>query len=200
MIRQERAGRRMVVLSLVASGLGLVYALYRGYYALGGRVGMQGVPASYSQWTFINGFAAVAILIAAAVPIVALPFWGHRVVRPVLLVLFSIAAVGLTMHGVIDETQRILHLTGLAGRFHMQLHLAGWRSIDMRTADLQDIFWNEPWFLALGLVCGGVVWTALIERRRARRWWLAGALAATAVCIAFGLLAAAGVVGRVVVF
>ena len=41
--------RRVVVLGLVASGLGLAYALYRGYYALGGTAGMFGVPESQAQ-------------------------------------------------------------------------------------------------------------------------------------------------------
>lgn len=197
--RGNSACRRIVALSVLASGLGLAYAVYRGYYALGGRVGMPGIPASDAQWTFINGVGAIAILIAAAVPIVALPFWGHRGVRPVSLSLFSMAAVGLTMHGLIDETQRILHLAGLAGMLGIEVRLAGWRSVDMRAADLQDILLNEPWFLALGLACGAIVWTAL-GPGPVRAWWLAGALAATALCIAFGLLAAAGVIGRVIVF
>lgn len=199
-MREDGGGTAAVrVLSLLASGLGLLYAVYRGYYALGGTVGMPGVPTSHAQWIFLNAFAAVVILAGAAVPLVALPLWRRRVARPVLLTLFSVAAVGLVMHGLIDETQRILHLAGLAGRFHIVVHLAGWDAIDMRVADLQDILFNEPWFLALGLVCGAIVWTVL-GRRPARDWWLMGAIAATAVCVVFGLLSAAGVIGRAIVY
>lgn len=191
--------RSVTVLSFVACGLGLLYASYRGYYALGGTAGMFGVPESQAQWTFLNGFAAIGLLVAAAVPIVALPLWDRRVARPILLTLFTIAAVGLVMHGLIDETQRILHLAGLADRFHIQIRVTGFRSRDMRVSDLQDIFLNEPWFLAEGVVCGSLVWLAL-RARAARAWWLAGAAFATAVCVAFGLLSAAGVIGRSVVF
>ena len=201
--RLEEVGRRprrpLVVLSLVACGLALAYASYRGYYALGGTAGMFGVPESHAQWTFLNGFAAVALLVAAAVPLVALPLWHRRVARPILLTLFTVAAVGFVMHGLIDETQRVLHLAGLADRFHIQVRLAGLRSVDMRAADVQDIFLNEPWFLAQGVVCGALVWSVL-RSRAARAWWVAGAAFATAVCTVFGLLSAAGVVGRSVVF
>lgn len=69
----------------------------------------------------------------------------------------------------------------------------------MRASDLQDIFLNEPWFLAEGVVCGALVWSAL-RGRAARTWWLAGATFATGVCTVFGLLSAAGVVGRSIVF
>jgi hypothetical protein len=193
------ASRRVVVLSLVASGLGVAYAIYRGYYALGGTAGMFGVPESQAQWRFLNGFAAVLLLVGAAVPIVALPLWDRRVARPVLLTLFTVAAVGLLMHGLIDETQRILHLAGLADRFHIEVRLAGLRAVDIRASDLQDILLNEPWFLAEGLVCGAIVW-AVLRGRAVRRWWLAGAALATAVCTAFGLLSVTGVIGRTVVF
>ncbi len=191
--------RPVVVLSLVACGLGLAYASYRGYYALGGSAGMFGVPESQAQWAFLNGFAAVSLLVASAVPIVALPLWNRRVARPVLLTLFTVAAVGLVMHGLIDETQRLLHLAGLADRFHIQVRLAGWRSVDMRASDLQDILLNEPWFLAQGLVCGALVWVVL-HGQAARTSWLAGAAFATAVCTIFGVLSTMGVVGRSIVF
>ena len=198
-VEARPASRRVIVLSLVACGLGLTYALYRGYYALGGTAGMFGVPESQDQWRSLNAFAAVGLLVAAAVPVVALPLWHRRVARPVLLTLFTVAAVGLVMHGLIDETQRILHLAGLADRLHIDVRLTGLRAVDMRASDLQDILLNEPWFLAEGLVCGGIVWSVL-RRRAVRRWWLAGAVLATAVCVGFGMLTATGVIGRTVVF
>ena len=190
--------RPVVVLSLVGCGLGLAYVSYRGYYALGGTAGMFGVPESQAQWAFLNAFAAVGLLVASAVPIVALPLWDRRVARPILLTLFTVAAVGLVMHALIDETQRLLHLAGLADRFHIHVRLAGWRSVDMRASDVQDILLNEPWFLGQGLVCGALVWVVL--HRRARTWWLAGAAFATAVCTTVGVLSTMGVVGRWIVF
>lgn len=193
------SSRSVVVLSLVACALGVAYASYRGYYALGGSAGMFGVPEDSARWTFINGFAAVALLVGAAVPIAALPHWNRRLVRPILLTLFTLAAVGLAMHALIDEIQRILHLAGLADAFHIQIRLVGWRLVDMRASDLQDILLNEPWFLAEGVVCGALVWVAL-HGRAARLWWLASALAATAACTAVGMLSVTGAIGRVVVF
>ena len=41
-------------LRLIAGGWALLYAAYRGYYALGGTAGMFGTPVSFSQWRFIN--------------------------------------------------------------------------------------------------------------------------------------------------
>lgn len=195
----HRLPRPVTVLSFVVCGLSLFYGSYRGYYALGGTAGMFGVPESRAQWMFLNGFAAVVLLVAAAVPIVALPLWSRRVARPILLTLFTVAAVGLVMHGVVDETQRILHLAGLADRFHIQIRVIGFRSRDMRVSDLQEILFNEPWFLAQGVLCGSLVWL-MLRGRTARIWWVAGAAVATAVCVAFALLSAAGVVGRAIVF
>ena len=170
---RHRPFRPVTVLSFVACGLGLLYASYRGYYALGGTAGMFGVPESQAQWAFLNGFAASVLLVAAAVPIVALPLWNRRVARPILLTLFTVAAVGLVMHGLVDETQRILHLAGLAERFHIQIRVVGFRSTDMRVSDLQDILLNEPWFLAEGVVAGSLVWLVL-RGRTARTWWGGG--------------------------
>jgi hypothetical protein len=189
----------LLPLSLVASGLGLVYSLYRGYYALGGTLGMIGVPAPSTPWRLINGVAAIGLLVAAAVPLVAIPLWRRPVARPILIALFSIAAVGLVMHGLIDETQRTLHLLGLAERLHIDVRLAGWRSVDLRAADLQDVFLNEPWFILEGLACGALVWVSL-RARAARRWWLAAVLVATAALTAMGLLTVTGVRPRTIVF
>jgi hypothetical protein len=41
---------RLLAVSLVAAGWGLWYALYRGYYGLGGTVGMIGTPTSETEW------------------------------------------------------------------------------------------------------------------------------------------------------
>ena len=41
-------------LAYAACGWALLYAAYRGYYALGGTVGMFGTPVSMSQWRLIS--------------------------------------------------------------------------------------------------------------------------------------------------
>jgi hypothetical protein len=41
---------RLLAVSLVAAGWGLWYALYRGYYGLGGTVGMIGTHTSETEW------------------------------------------------------------------------------------------------------------------------------------------------------
>ncbi|HEX4214472.1 MAG TPA: hypothetical protein VIA06_14245 [Candidatus Dormibacteraeota bacterium] len=191
--------RTRTALSIVASGLGLLYGAYRGYYALGATAGMIGVPSSRPEWLLINRVGAAALLLAALVPLIALPLWERRPARWVLLTLFSIAAVGLSMHALIDETQRLLDLAGLAGRLHINPYrFGGWRSVDVRAGDLQDILLNEPWFLIEGLTCGALVLSEL-GRRVIRVRWLAGAGAATLVCTVFGLLSATGVIGSAVI-
>lgn len=178
------------------------YALYRGYYALGGTAGMFGSPASHQQWLLINAFAAVAIGIAAAVPLAALPLSRWRYLRLALLVLFSLAAVGLVMHALIDEVQRALSLSGLAARWHLDLtasSMAGWQWKDQRVADLQDALVNEPWFLLEGVLCGAVVWIAL-GAGAVRRWWLVGALLAVLALTGFGVISAVGITGRAIIF
>lgn len=187
---------------VLVSALALLYATYRGYYALGGTAGTFGEPASHSQWLEINAFAAIALLVAAAVPLAALALWRWRYARLLALALFSVAAVGLVMHGLIDEIQRVLSLSGLAGRWHLTLtaeSMQGWIWKDQHRADLQDALFNEPWFLVEGLLCGAVVCLAL-RSRRARRRWVAAAAVAVLAFTAYGVLAAVGIVGRSIVF
>lgn len=81
---------RPVAVSLVTSGWGLLYALYRGYYGLGGTAGMVGEPASQAQWRAINLAAAAVLLAAVVLPVAALPVWR----RPVLVGVCWVAAVG----------------------------------------------------------------------------------------------------------
>lgn len=191
--------RGRTILMLSTSGLGLLYGAYRGYYALGGTAGMIGVPSSHAEWLLVNGAGAIAILLAALVPLVAIVLWNRRWARWVLLALFTVAAVGLTMHALIDEAQRLLDLAGLGGRLHIDPYrFGGWRSVDVRLGDLEDILLNEPWFLLEGLLCAAAVLTAL-RSRPSRYRWLAGAGMATAVCVVFGLLSATGVIGSAVI-
>lgn len=192
----------LVVLCVLVSVCAILYASYRAYYALGGTVGMFGQPASMSQWRAVNAFGAIAISLAAIVPLAALPLSRWPQARLVLLVLFSLAAVGLVMHGLIDEGQRALSLSGLASRWHLALpalSTTGWIQKDQRTADLQDVFLNEPWFLVEGLLCGAIVWRAL-GPGAVRRRWLAGAIAAVLALTAYGMLSSVGLVGRTIVF
>jgi hypothetical protein len=60
---------------------------YRGYYALGGTVGMFGTPVSMSQWRLINAEGAAIILIAAVLPIATFPLWQRQQAPLVLLAL-----------------------------------------------------------------------------------------------------------------
>jgi hypothetical protein len=204
-VARERPGwldsTPLVRVCVAASVWGVAYGAYRGYYALGGTLGMVGAYSSPAVWRSINAAGAAALLVAAAVPVAALWLSRRRVARAVLLVLFSIAAVGLVMHALIDEVQRLLSLTGLAARWHLSLpatSTAGWLWKDQHASDLQDVLLNEPWFLVEGLLCATVVWLALGPGTTRRRW-LAGSLVAVAACVAFGLLTALGVVPRAIV-
>ena len=55
-----------VTLSRVAAAWALGYALYRGYYALGGTWAILGIPVSHAQWIRINAIAAGMLLVAAS--------------------------------------------------------------------------------------------------------------------------------------
>lgn len=193
---------RILTACLAVSVGAVAYGLYRGYYALGGTAGQFGAPASPTQWLALNAFAAVALLAAAAVPLLTCVLWRWRAARVTLLVLFSMAAVGLAMHALTDEIQRALSLTGLAARWHVALpadSMAGWRWKDQRAADLQDALLNEPWFLAEGILCGCLVRLAL-ENPRRRRWWTVAAVLAVLGMTAYGVLTSVGAVSRAIVF
>lgn len=185
----------LVRVSLLAGGWGLGYALYRGYYALGGTAGLPGTLAQPGLFRFINAVAAVILLVAAVLPVALLPLWSRRAARPVLLGLCWAVAVGCVMHALIDEAQRALSLAGL---LRIDYPATVWASVDRRAADIQDMVWNEPWFLLEGLAWGALGWLGLGPGRR-RRWWVASAVAAVAILTAVGLLSATGVIGKVVV-
>jgi hypothetical protein len=101
----------------------LFYALYRGYYALGGTFGMPGIPLSESQWRRVNAIGAVIILAGAIVPIAVLRAWRRRRARTLLLALCWIVTVGCVMHAFVDIAERVLTVagllsaTGVIGRF-----------------------------------------------------------------------------------
>jgi hypothetical protein len=180
--------------SRLAAAWALLYALYRGYYALGGTVGMFGVPASESQWRLINAVGAAILLVGAAAPLVLLRWWRRPRLRTLLLTLCWLVTVGCVMHALIDATQRASSLAGL-----LTMHPPFWASIDQRRSDLQDLLWNEPWFLVEGLLWGAIAWTAGLHRSRRRLAWVTSALTAIAMLTVVGLLSAFGVIGKLIV-
>ena len=180
--------------SLLAAGWAFCYAMYRAHYALGGTFGMFGVPVSNDEWRRINAIGAVIIFIGAILPLVMLRGWRRPRVRQVLLALCWIVAVGCVMHALVDIGQRLLSLAG-----KLTVRLPFWKSIDRRAADLQDLFFNEPWFLVEGMLWGAIAWTAGLDRSPRRWWWVGSAGVAVAVLTVVGLLSATGVIGRFIV-
>jgi hypothetical protein len=187
--------RRLASVSIAVAVWGLGYALYRGYYALGGTLLLPGTPADPTQFRLINAAAVAVLAIAAVLPIAMLPLWRRPRARPVLLVVCWLVAVGCSMHALIDSVQRVLSLAGL---LRIEYSAAVWASINHRAADLQDLFFNEPWFLLEGLGYAALAWIALGPSRR-RRWWVGSAIAATSVLTVIGLLSATGVIGKVII-
>ncbi len=180
-----------VRLVAVLSVWGLWYAAYRAYYAVGGTVGRTGTPVSESQFRTVNAVGATIILVAAVLPWLVL-MWGR--LRRVMPVLGWVTAVGCCMHAVVDWTLRVLSLTGV---HHTHLPADVWVSYDRRVADLQDVFFNEPWFFVEGLL-----WAALtlsLVRRARRRAWTVSAVAGVAVLAATGILSGLGVIGSFIV-
>lgn len=167
------------------------YAGYRAYYALGGDVGMIGVPASESDFRAVN--AAGAAIIAAA-GVLALLAVRVRAVKQTLPVLGWIGAVGCCMHALVDMTLCVLSLTGVHA---MERPADFWLRVDHRTADLQDLLLNEPWFLVEGLLWGalGLAHVAHVRRRA----WLTTAAAAVVLLTVVGILSGLDVIGSFVV-
>ena len=185
--------RLRIRLGYAAGIWALFYAAYRAYYALGGDIGRFGTPVSESQWRHINGVGALLLVMAAIVAFATTRLWGRPKARMALLTFAWVAFVGCVMHGLIDESIRLL---SMAGVIHMEFPF--WASIDRRAANLQNIFFNEPWFLIEGLLWGALGWTGLTSDR-ARRWWLRSALIAIAIFTADGLLTEFGVFGKVII-
>ena len=184
----------LVTASLVTSGWVLIYALYRGYYAVGGTAGMIGTFKSASEWRALNLAGAVVLLAVAVLPAAMLPLWRLPALRHVLLGLCWVLAVGFLMHALVQDVQRVLSLTG---HLHVS-YPAQWKTLNRHAADIQDLAFNETWFLVSGLLWGVVGWIGL-GRSRARRWWVWSALAAIAALTALGLVTASGLIGRSVI-
>jgi hypothetical protein len=186
-----RAVRR---LGRVTALWSLGYGLYRSYYALGGTLGMPGTPVSLAQWRRINAVGGVVLLLTAALAIVVADAWTRRRARPSLLVLCWVVTVACVSHALIDVGQRIASLLGA-----LTIAYPFWQTIDRRTADLQDLLFNEPWFFVEGLLWAAIAWTAALRASPRRRWWVGSAVAATIASTIVGLLSAFGIIGRVIV-
>jgi hypothetical protein len=187
--------RRLASVSIAVAIWGLGYALYRGYYALGGTLRLPGTLADPSQFRLINAAAVAILAVASVLPIAMLPLWRRPRVRPVLLAVCWLVAVACTMHALIDSIERVLSLAGL---LRIEYPSTIWATIDRRSADLQDLFFNEPWFLLEGLGYAALGWIVLGPGRH-RRWWIGSAIAATLVLTVLGLLSATGVIGKVII-
>jgi hypothetical protein len=186
----ESATRRTVSWQRLAVALAtwsFAYASYRAYYAAGGQIGLPGEPFSSAQYRAINAVGAAIILVAGAVPLIAL---NVHAVRRALPVLCWIAAVGCCMHALVDITLRVFSLTGV---HPTQLPASVWRWFDRRAADLQDVLLNEPWFFI-----EGVLWAALgvaIVHQSRRRAWMVSAVIVCLLLTAVGVLSGLGIIG-----
>lgn len=172
----------------------LCYALYRSYYAIGGTIGIPGTPHSMAEWRRINAIAAVILFATSALAIVLVKAWAHRRARPFLLALCWVIAVACVSHALINIGQRIASLSGA-----LVISYPFWQTIDRRAADLQDLFFNEPWFLIEGLLWAAIAWVGGLRESRRRLWWVGSAVAATGVATMLGLLSAFGVIGRMII-
>lgn len=180
--------------SRFAAAWALGYALYRAYYALGGTFGMFGTPVLLEQFRRINAIAAVMLFVTALLPLALVNAWDSRRARPFLLALSWVIAVGCVSHASIGLVQRVASLTGV-----LTISYPFWRVIDTRQADLQALFFNEPWFLIQGLAWAAIAWGGALRVSPRRWWWIGSALAATAVLTVVGLLSAFGVIGQWIV-
>jgi Protein of unknown function (DUF3995) len=186
---------RLIVVSVLASGCAVAYAIYRGYYAAGGTVGMIGVPKSESEFRLVNLAAVGVLLVAAVLPVAALPLWRRPRPGRVLLAVCWVVAVGCVMHALIDDVQRVVSLAG--GR-DVAYPASLWVSVDRRTADIQDLAFNEVFFLVEGLLWAVLAWIGLGNATSRRRWVGTAAVVAAALTVV-GLLSAFGVIGRAIV-
>jgi hypothetical protein len=180
--------------SWIAAGWALFYALYRAYYAAGGRIGMFGTPVSEHDWRMVNAKGAVILAFVAVLPVAILPLWERPRARRWLLSLSWLMAVGGVVHALVGMTQRI---ASLSGSYVMPLPF--WTTVDRRASDLQALLFNEPWFLIEGLLWVAIAWAGALSDSPVRRAWIASAAAAVVVLTTIGILSAFGVIGQVIV-
>ena len=75
-----------------------------------------------------------------------------------LLAVCWVLAVGLVMHALVQDIQRVL---SLAGALRIHYPPAQWVTVNRHQADVQDLAFNETWFLAEGILWGVIGWIAL---------------------------------------
>ena len=189
------AQRRLTRLSLMAGASALGYGLYRAYYGVGGTVGMFGEPASDADWRAINLVAAALLFGAAVLPLLALPLWRTWWPRRILLAAAWLIAVACIGHALINDVLRVL---SLAGWYEVLYPPGFWISIDRQAADVQDLVFNETWFLFEGALWVAIAWTVL-GPSAGRRRWVGSAVVAITLATIVGLLSAFGVIGRMVI-
>ena len=170
------------------------YAIYRSYYALGGASGMPGTPISMAEWRRINAIGAGILFATSALAIILMRAWSHRRARPLLIVLCWVITVSCVSHALIDIGQRIASLSGV-----LTIQYPFWQTIDRRSADLQDLFFNEPWFFVEGLLWAAIAWAGGLRESPRRSAWVGSAAAATAAATVAGLLSAFGIIGRMII-
>ena len=180
--------------SRLAAAWAFGYGVYRWYYALGGTVGMLGTPRSHAEWIRINAIDGVLLFVSALLPLLILRAWSNRRAQPLLLTIAWIIAVGCSTHALIGIPQRIASLAGV-----LTIDYPFWQSIERREADLQALFFNEPWFLIEGVLWVAIAWAGALRDSPRRRWWMGSAIGAMLVLTVVGLLSAFGVIGRWVV-
>jgi len=155
---------------------------------------MPGTPMSGAEWRRINAIGAVILFLTAVLAANAVKVWAHPRGRLFLLAFCWIATVGCVSHALIDIGQRIASLSGA-----LTISYPFWRIIDRRSADLQDLLLNEPWFLIEGLLWAWVAWSGDLRDSPRRRWWIGSAIAATIASTIVGFLSAFGAIGRVII-
>lgn len=106
-----------------------------------------------------------------------------------------VITVGCIGHALVDDVTRVLSLAGIV---EITYPPGFWLTLDHRAADLQDLLFNETWFLIEGALWASIAWTVL-GRSSARTWWIGSAALVLAAFVAAGLLSAFGVLGRTVV-
>jgi hypothetical protein len=125
---------------------------------------MTGVRVSRAQFESINLVGAVIVAAIGVVPVIGLATWRHARVRRDLLALSWALAVGLVMHGLVDDVQRVASLLGL---HEVNYPASAWRSVDRYQADIQDLVFNETWFIGDGLLFATILRSAFQTPARA---------------------------------
>ena len=155
---------------------------------------MHGVPVSHAQWMRVNTVGAVLLFAAAVLAIILADAWVHPRARPALLVFCWIVTVACVGHALIDIVQRIASMSGA-----ISISYPFWQSIDRRTADLQDLLFNEPWFFVEGVLWARIGWVGSVRSSPRRAWWVGSVVGATVAASMFGVLVVFGVIDRVIV-